>query len=444
MVVNGPIRVALYLRVSAEEQVKYGYSLPEQKASLEAYAAAHGYIVAGVYEDPGVSARKRYTRRQGLMRLLDDVRAGLVDLVLFTKLDRWVRSVRDYYAVQDVLDAAGVTWQATQEDYETTTASGRLKVNIMLSVAQDEADRTGERVKFVFDAKKARGERPNGRVVFGLRLDHGHPVEDPEAMPVVRELFAAYVRLRSVNAARIWLEKEGYPRSYIAVKRYLCHPDLRPYIDPETWDRAQEILQQRAQRNARSDRVYLFSGLLRCAECGRRLSPDTAVNTYRRADGHVSSWEYVYYRCVNHSLKIRDCPHHLRTREDHLEAWLLEHLSTLARDYNAAILGAAARKRKGPDPAAIRRKMDKLKDLYLADLIDRDTYAQDYTALRDQLENIPPEPPALPTVDTGKLVDLAAGYWSLSREGRKEFWGRVLARIDAKDDGSFSVVFHRL
>lgn len=437
-------RVALYIRVSTEEQARKGLSLPEQRASLEAYAAAHGFVIVGVYEDPGISARKRYTKRHGLMELLEDAKAGLFDMVLFIKLDRWVRSVRDYYAVQDILDAAGVTWKATQEDYETETASGRLKVNIMLSVAQDEADRTSERIKFVFEGKRARGERTNGKTVLGLKMVNNKPVEDPETIDVVRGMFDAYVRLRSVNAARIWLEEAGYPRCYIVVKRYLKHPDLKPYIEPGTWDLAQEIMQQRAQRNVKSGKVYLFSGLLRCAECGRNLSPDTTVREYRRADGHLSSWQFVYYRCINHALKIKGCPHHLRTREDHLEAWLLEHLSTLAKEYNASVIGAEKKKRKKADPAAVRRKMEKLKDLYLSDLIDKETYAKDYSSLKEQLEESVQEEPAPKTVDVGKLVGLMDGYQSLSREGKKEFWTRILSRIDSFDDGSFSVAFRRL
>lgn len=437
-------RVALYIRVSTEEQARRGLSLPEQLASLKAYASARGFVVVDVYEDPGISARKRYTRRPGLMRLLEDARAGFFDLVLFIKLDRWVRSVRDYYAVQDILDAACVTWQATQEDYETSTASGRLKVNIMLSVAQDEADRTSERIKFVFDAKRARGERTNGRAVFGTRLVDGHVVEDPETIGVVRDLFNAYVRLQSISASRIWLEQHGFPRSYTAVKRWLSHPDLKPFIDPGTWDLVQDLLQRRAQRNSAGGRVYLFSGLLRCAECGRSLSPETVCKQYTRKDGTVSSWDFVYYRCINHSLKINGCPHHLRTLEERLEEWLLDHVVSLAHDYNAEVTGSARRRRKVPDAAAIRRKMDKLKDLYLSDLIDRDIYARDYSALRQQLEESAADPAPPKSLDVGRLVDLLSGYRDLSREGRKEFWARLISRIDASDDGTFSVVFRRL
>ena len=79
------------------------------------------------------------------MRLLSDVEAGKIDLILFIKLDRLFHNVADYYEVQKILDAHGVHWQTVLEDYETITSSGQFKVNIMLSVAQNEADRTSEK-----------------------------------------------------------------------------------------------------------------------------------------------------------------------------------------------------------------------------------------------------------------------------------------------------------
>ena len=164
-------RAALYIRVSTEEQARHGLSLEDQKNNLTQFSKSHGMKIAGIYEDAGISARKPYKKRPALLRLLEDCKAGKIDLILFIKLDRWFRNVGNYYAVQEILDQYNVSWQATQEDYETTTASGRLKVNIMLSVAQDEADRTSERIKFVFEGKRARLEPLTGNIPFGYKIE---------------------------------------------------------------------------------------------------------------------------------------------------------------------------------------------------------------------------------------------------------------------------------
>lgn len=422
-------RAALYARVSTEEQARFGLSLPDQRAALLSWAHAHDLDPVRIYEDPGVSARKRYTTRPGLSRLLDDARAGLFDVVLFTKLDRWVRSVRDYYAVQDVLDAAGVTWQATQEDYETATASGRLKVNIMLSVAQDEADRTSERIRFVFDAKRARGERVNAIAPLGLFVQDGFLKAGPD-FPIAQGMFEQYVRLRSVNAARLWLSSQGYPRSYTAFRRLLSNEAYRSFLPPDLWELSQQLLRVRAQRCASSspDRVYLFSGLLFCGECGRVLNSSHRI---RRGI------DYRYYRCTNNMLK-NGCPRSKRIREDLVEQTLLKNLLSYARDYNLSI-SKSAPKIKAPDPERIRRRMEKLKDLYLSDLIDRDAYARDYEALRAQLAELPPDSPS--PVDLDRLSSSLELYDGLSTLGKKEFWGRILSRVDISLDNRFFVSF---
>ena len=89
------VRVALYIRVSTDEQVREGYSLEAQKAHLLEYAKKNGYSVVGLYADEGITARKSYKKRKEFMRLISDVEAGKIDLILFIKLDRWFRSVAD-------------------------------------------------------------------------------------------------------------------------------------------------------------------------------------------------------------------------------------------------------------------------------------------------------------------------------------------------------------
>ena len=119
-------RAALYIRVSTDEQARHGLSLGEQRADLERYANAHHYTIVGIYADEGSTARKALSRRKELQRLLDDVRDDKIDIILFKCLDRWFRNIRDYYKVQDILDAHHVDWEGTQERYNTTTTNGRL------------------------------------------------------------------------------------------------------------------------------------------------------------------------------------------------------------------------------------------------------------------------------------------------------------------------------
>lgn len=330
------MRAALYIRVSSEEQARHGLSLQEQRDALTRYAKANKMTVVGIYEDAGISARKPYKKRPALLRLLDDCKAGKVDTILFIKLDRWFRNIAGYYDVQTQLDKYGVTWQATEEDYETRTASGRLKVNIMLSVAQDEADRTSERIKFINDGKRAKGQPAGSKAPLGYIVKDRQYQIDNGTVDAARDMFTAYIRLQSVlGVKKYMLETWGIDRAYTKYVNYFRNrlyigevygienacPAL---ISKQDFDIVNDILRQRSQRCAgvETDRVYLFSGLLHCKECGKTMQSETIKQTY------------TYYRCRTRMLDNSACPHKKRIREDALEGYLLHELEGIAERNN--------------------------------------------------------------------------------------------------------------
>ena len=187
-------RAALYIRVSTEEQAKHGYSLAEQEHDLRQYAEQHGYIIIGIYADEGISARKALSRRKALQRLLDDVRTGVVNIIIFKCLDRWFRNVRDYYAVQDILDQHGVLWECSQEAlFNTTTTNGRLMLNLKLSLAQHESDQTGDRVRYIFEGRRRDGKVTSGAIPDGYMIDEDKHIQiDKHTAPMIRAMFRCF------------------------------------------------------------------------------------------------------------------------------------------------------------------------------------------------------------------------------------------------------------
>ena len=119
-------RVALYVRVSGEEQKVKGLSLEAQQERLEEYAKARGWVITGIYVDAAKTARKNMHKRLEFQRMMESVKRDEVDILLFCRLDRWFRSVADYYKVMDVLNAHKCEWKTVDEEYDTTTANGRL------------------------------------------------------------------------------------------------------------------------------------------------------------------------------------------------------------------------------------------------------------------------------------------------------------------------------
>lgn len=436
-------RAALYIRVSTEEQAKKGYSLPAQKEDLEAYAKKNGYAIAGYYIDEGKSARKKYTNRKEFMRMMEDVKADKIDVILFIKLDRWFRSVADYYKIQEILDAHGVAWKTTQEHYDTETTNGRLYINIRLSVAQDECDRDSDRIKFVFDSKVARGEPITGSMPIGLKIENKQIVRDPETAPAIEALFRHYKEHGSAGGAMRYIRDTYNIMIYDhTVRRILRNPmykgmyrDNPDYceaiIPPEEFDAIQQQLESRSIRSNPTGRVYIFSGLLVCGVCGKKNSGHYVAPAGRQ--------EYYLYRCRN-AVVYHQCSNHKCMNEEKLEQWLLLNVASELDQWQADWEIQAARAPKPKiDRAAIQRKLNRLKDLYVDDLITMEQYREDFTRYNLMLQQERDEPPPPPDFDgLRKLLkgDFQSIYPTLDRAQRRDLWRNIVQeiRIDGEND----------
>lgn len=141
-------RVALYIRVSTEEQVLHGDSIRTQTEALEQYSKDNNFIIVDKYIDEGYSATN--LKRPNLKRMIEDVKNNKIDLVMITKIDRLSRGVKNYYKIMETLEKHKCDWKTILEDYDSSTAAGRLHINIMLSVAENEEDRLLKELNLFF------------------------------------------------------------------------------------------------------------------------------------------------------------------------------------------------------------------------------------------------------------------------------------------------------
>jgi DNA invertase Pin-like site-specific DNA recombinase len=443
-------RAALYTRVSTEDQATHGVSLEAQRERLIEYAHAHDMKIVGIYTDEGISARKKYTRRPALCSIIEDIKAGKVDIILFVKLDRWFRNIADFYEIQTILDKYKIDWIATEEDYDTTTANGRLSLNVRLAIAQDEADRTSERIKFTFNNLAKQGRVVTGVLPFGYRVG---PDKKPEIVEedaeIVRDLFNKYITCRSARETLQYalktfgrnMESKGM-RRMLSCTWYIGEAhDNKNYcpriIDDDTFKLAQKFLNERASRHIheRSNRVYYFQGLIKCAECGH------AFVTYACPHRDPAKPSYIYYRC---GLKAQNnsCDNRKHINQEKLEEWMLDNLETELDKYNFNVKKSAEKKRKPVNTAKITAKIEKLKDLYLNDLLPRDIYERDYASLSAQLEEA--QVPIPQPIDTSFLANFRDAYPTLDPEARKAIWGKIVDKISISSDGGISVTFNQL
>ncbi len=434
-------RAALYVRVSGQEQAIKGLSLEAQQEDLEEYARAQGWIIAGVYIDAAKTARKRLYKRTNFLRMLEDVKQDKIDLILFTRLDRWFRSVADYYKVMEVLEAHHCDWKTTQEQYDTSTAGGRLYINLRLSIAQNEADLCGERISAVFDNKIKHGTVVSGAVPFGYRINDQKRLEIvPDQAAIVLDVFEHYRAVVSKRATLKYVRETyginwcpGTMKNILQQQRYTGYYESRnrvkenfcPAIVPqELFDEVQRLLDRNAKQGP-AGRIYLFSSILICNECGHRLS--SAFN------------RKPYYRCYNYSNR-RLCTHKRNIREEVLEKWLLEHIESEFAQYRMKWEQAEEQRKrtaKSVDRAAIRRKLARLQDLYVNELIDIENYRRDYEMYMDQLA-VPPEQenprPNFENIDALLSKGFRRTYEELSQEGKRTFWRSIIREIHIDND----------
>jgi DNA invertase Pin-like site-specific DNA recombinase len=436
------LRVALLARVSTEEQVLRGYSLQAQEDALVEYANNNNMKIMGIYRDEGHSARKPVLKRPVMLQLLEDVKAGKLDRILFIKLDRWFRNVSEYHATQRILDKHNVSWQAILEDYQTVTADGRLKVNIMLSVAENESDRTSERIKFVFDSKLAKKEcyfnLPLGyttEMVDGIR----RVVKDPETQHIVEDFFkrsmATSIRRAAeemnlkydrVHPYKYWwgiTKKELYTGTYKGIE------DFAPaYITKEEWEELNN--KRKTIRKTKQNRVYLFAGLLRCPNCGKRLGGKYCTS----GKGYTN--EYLYYRCMG---KLSGTCDFYQVTEKNIEKYLVDHLRGEIEKY---ILSSEAEldteKKSMPkknDAEKLQERLRRLNVAFFAGNMDDDEYAEQSRSIKDliakaQAEELKEEKPVdLEAVKAFLDTDFESICETLSKEERRHLWRSIIDEI---------------
>ena len=212
-------RVIGYIRVSTAGQAESGLSIEAQRAKVEAYCGLYDLELVEVIIDAGESAKS--LNRPGVEKLLGAVAAGEVEGVVVAKLDRLTRSMRDLHQLLEEVFSK-VELHSVAEKVDTSSAAGRLVLNVLMSVAEWEREAIGERTTTALKAKKARGEKV-GRAPYGFRWDEGRLVEAPaeqKTVSIIRELRERGLTLRAIKAemeARGVLNRSGRASWSLAV-----------------------------------------------------------------------------------------------------------------------------------------------------------------------------------------------------------------------------------
>ena len=438
-------RAALYARVSTEQQIDKD-SIPAQVTALKEYAEKHQYVIIGIYVDDGVSGTK-LDERDELQHLLSDVKAGKIDIVIFTKLDRWFRSVRHYLNTQETLDKYNVPWKAIWESYETESPQGRLMVTQMLAFAEFEAGNTALRINKVFDYKKTKREALSGKVPFGYKIVDKHIVPDPEKAEIARKAFRTYIDTGNMCETLRLMQGNGMPttqrgfkcmlrnRKYIG-EAYGDDEYIEPIIDRQTFDEVQRMLTM----NIRPKRkyTYVFSGLVWCSDCGRKMTGTTDVYKAKKI-------RYKLYRCMYHYRPVPTCGCTASLNEAKLEKYLVKNLEELSFE-SLQEKGSVNTDDIVKQIENEEKRLSRLKELYVNGLIGLDEYKHDAEDYRGRIADLSKKLNTYTGSDKSALkslvgANLADWYWTLSEDEKRSLWRSVISKIWYGSDKKLRVEF---
>ena len=207
------ISCAIYTRKSTDEGLEKEFnSLDAQREACEAYITSQkhaGWVaVRDMYDDGGLSGGTM--ERPALKRLLTDIKAGKVQIVVVYKVDRLTRSLADFAKIVDVLDAHGASFVSVTQQFNTTTSMGRLTLNMLLSFAQFEREIAGERIRDKIAASKAKGMWMGGTVPLGYDVRDRKLVINEAEAELIWRIFSRYAELGSVSLLQAELDIQGH------------------------------------------------------------------------------------------------------------------------------------------------------------------------------------------------------------------------------------------
>ena len=309
----------LYLRVSTEDQAREGFSLPEQKERLETFCKFKGYEIVDYYEDAGISA-KTGNYRPEFERLKEDIKSKRINTIIALKLDRITRSIFDWEKLMTFLDENDAYIDCANDEVNTTNANGKMISRLLMSVSQNEIERTSERTKVGLAGAIKQGHLPS-QAPLGYKHENKKLVIDYSTKDVVVRIFELYYNGNSyqtisniLNEEQVlgktnWrdstitaiLENEVYKGDFVHGKR-TKHPTyyenvVEPLVSKEMWEDCQ-VQKKKNSRAYQRTLTYLFLQKICCPRCNNLMGGKAT----KKKNGNV----YYYYYCNDCKINLKE------------------------------------------------------------------------------------------------------------------------------------------
>lgn len=440
---NRVIRIAKYARCSSDEQKKNGYTIGDQLDLLGDFANDYQLVSTGEYVDEGVSATLEISKRKALAKMIEDALAGKFDIIVIKCIDRFFRSVEEYYAAQKQLRKAGVTWISIEEpDLDPEDPDAAFKINIYLTMAEYEAKKTSKRIKFNNKMRIKNKQVVTGSQCFlfpwtvvGEKRNR-HLIKSPEHEEMTVDILDFFEKHQSKAATLGYINiKYGMKMTMTSLNAFLTDTLLygeykgvedyvEPYITKERFDRIQVIMKRNTRASASPNRVFLFSGLVKCPCCGNNLA-----GNYVKSSG---KYDVFSYRC-NAARTQKICSFTKSVSERKIEKQLLDNLEQYIGNEVIRVETIKDMKPKNNNEEKakkIKAEMDRLNMMFRKGRIDEEEYDKEYFDLDKKLKSIDlEEKPPEKDLDALKGIletDYRGLYAQLTKENKKAFWRRII------------------
>ncbi|MGE7913252.1 recombinase family protein [Lysinibacillus xylanilyticus] len=436
---------AIYARVSTTEQADEGYSIDEQIRVLREYCEQEGYVVFDEYVDRGISG-KNIKGRPAVQRLLQDADEKKFDLVLVWKMNRLARKSVDLMNMVETFNSKNIAFRSCTENYETETPAGKLQFQMMAAIAEYERNNIAENVKMGMLARAKEG-RWNGGHVLGYdvvemegenkkRKNTGLIINEREAS-IVRKIFHLYTTGNGYRTIANQINRAGYRTkldkmfSLNAIKTIVTNPVYAGYIrynvrrdwnekrrnninptpviikgeheaiiSEETWRIAQEVYKTRSCKpNRVHDGEFPLTGIMRCPKCNAGMVVGRTTNKLK--DGTKKVIEY--YVCGAWKNKGTNACHSYGVRTDYADPYVLNKLEELMKsdklihqlvnsiNYKQESLVAPIQRgyqQYATDLASLEKKLSKLLDAYMDEVISKSNYQTKARKLEEQISSL--------------------------------------------------------
>ena len=312
-------KCGLYMRVSTEDQAREGFSLPEQKERLETYCKFKDYEIVDYYEDAGISAKTGNFRPE-FERLKEDIKSKKINTIISLKLDRFTRSIYDWEELITFLDENNAYIDCVNDDINTTTANGKMISRLLVSVSQNEIERTSERTKIGLAGAIKQGHIPH-IAPLGYKHENKTLVIDYSTKDVAYRIFDlcyngySYKKISNLfNEEKVlgkdnWrdstiqniIQNEIYKGDFVHGKR-TKNPTyyenvVEPIVSKEMWEDCQIQKKKNARRYQRT-LTYLYLQKLKCPKCNRILGG--------KATTKKNGKPYFYYYCNDCKISFKE------------------------------------------------------------------------------------------------------------------------------------------